>query len=80
MKKNKLTKSQYESIKKSYLHKNRCMFSLYREINETAKIEKRIFFKIINQIRIEEGYNPYYYSNQKKKNNTNRFNTHQYST
>ncbi len=82
MKVTKISKSQYERLKKTYLHKNRCMYSLYRDINKEIPIDKQIFFRIINKIREEEGYAPFYYSNKenKKKRDINKSKTYQYST
>ena len=81
MKVTKISKSQYESLKKTYLHKNRCMYSLYRELNSEIQIEKQIFFRIINKIRIEEGLKPLYYSKKRnKKRSINKYPTYQYST
>ena len=68
MKVTKISKSQYEALKETYLHKNRCMYSLYRELNGEIEIDKQIFFRIINKIRAEEGLKPFYYS--KKQNKT----------
>ena len=62
MKVTKISKSQYEALKETYLHKNRCMYSLYRELNGEIEIDKQIFFRIINKIRAEEGLKPFYYS------------------
>ncbi len=66
----KLTKSQYNDLKNSYLAKNRTMHSLYAEINKENKVNKQLFFKLINKIRQEEGLNDYYtMKKEKKKNN-----------
>jgi predicted RNase H-related nuclease YkuK (DUF458 family) len=81
MKVTKISKSQYDALKKTYLHKNRCMYSLYRELNDEVLIDKQIFFRIINKIREEEGLKPFYYSKKKnKKSNINKYPTYQYST
>lgn len=77
----KISKAQYEMLKKTYMHKNRCMYSLYRELNNETQIDKQIFFRIINKIREEEGLKPFYYSKKKnKKGNINKYPTYQYST
>lgn len=80
MKLNKISKSQYESLKKTYLHKNRCMYSLYKELNSQTKIDKQIFFRLINQIRKEEGYAKLYYVTKEKKKDINKNEPYQYST
>lgn len=82
MKVTKISKSQYKRLKRTYLHKNRCMYSLYRDLNDEIPIEKQIFFRIINKIREEEGYPPFYHTNKenKKKSNINKQDTYQYST
>lgn len=80
MRLNRISKSQYESLKKTYLHKNRCMFSLYKELNSKTEIDKQIFFRLINKIRKEEGYGPYYYTTKEKKKNINNPHDYQYST
>lgn len=66
----KISRSQYEDLKKSYLSKNRTLHSLYIELNEKTRVDKRLFFQLINKIRQEEGLNTYYKpKKQKKKNN-----------
>ena len=82
MKVTKISQSQYHELKKTYLHKNRCMYSLYLDLNREIPIDKQIFFRIINKIRQEEGYAPFYYLNKekKKKSNINKPQTYQYST
>ena len=47
----KITKSQYDDLKNSYLAKNRSMHSLYIEIYEKANVDKHSFFRLINRIR-----------------------------
>jgi hypothetical protein len=56
----KISKTQYESLKESYLSKNRTMFSLYVELNKEIDVSKHLFFELINKIRQEEGLNEYY--------------------
>lgn len=56
----KITKSQYDALKESYLAKNRTLFSLYVELNNEIEVSKHLFFKLINKIRQEEGLNPHY--------------------
>lgn len=70
MVKNKISRSQYELLKTRYLTKNRNMHSLYLELNEEVPVDKFLFFRLINRIRIEEGLNEYYTpKKQKKKRN-----------
>ena len=52
---NKVTKTQYDKLKNSYLAKNRTLHSLYVEINEETPVNQQLFFKLINKIRQEEG-------------------------
>ena len=61
----KITKSQYDDLKNSYLAKNRSMHSLYIEIYEKANVDKHSFFRLINRIREEEGLKPYYTKKEK---------------
>lgn len=56
----KITQSQYETLKCRYLTKNRTMYSLYMELNEDVEIKRHVFFQLINKIRNEEGLKPYY--------------------
>ena len=62
-----ISKSQYETLKENYLSKNRSMHSLYVELNKEKTVPKQIFFKIINQIRQEEGLSEYYTKKEKRK-------------
>lgn len=56
----KITQSQYETLKCNYMTKNRTMYSLYMELNKEVEITRHLFFQLINQIRHEEGLKPYY--------------------
>jgi hypothetical protein len=56
----KITRSQYEALKKSYLAKNKSMYTLYLELNKETEVSKHLFFRLINKIRQEEGLNHYY--------------------
>ena len=56
----KITKSQYDALKESYLTKNRTLFSLYVELNNEIEVSKHLFFQLINKIRREEGLTHYY--------------------
>ena len=64
-----ISKSQYETLKENYLTKNRTMHSLYVELNKENTVPKQVFFKIINQIRQEEGLTEYYTRKEKRKSN-----------
>ena len=63
----KVTKTQYDKLKNSYLAKNRTRHSLYVEINEETPVNQQLFFKLINKIRQEEGLSDYYTIDKKKK-------------
>ena len=67
MEHNKITKSQYSRLKERYLTKNRNMHSLYLELNEETPVDKELFFRLINRIRIEEGLSEYYTPKKRKK-------------
>ena len=62
-----ISKSQYKTLKENYLTKNRSMHSLYVELNKENRVPKQIFFKMINQIRQEEGLSEYYTKKEKRK-------------
>jgi hypothetical protein len=64
-----ISKSQYETLKENYLSKNRSLHSLYVEINKEKTVPRQIFFKLINQIRQEEGLSEYYTKKEKRKSN-----------
>ena len=64
-----ISKSQYETLKENYLAKNRSLHSLYVEINKDKTVPKPLFFKLINQIRQEEGLSEYYTKKEKRKSN-----------
>ena len=64
-----ISKSQYETLKENYLSKNRSLHSLYVEINKDKTVPKPLFFKLINQIRQEEGLSEYYTKKEKRKSN-----------
>ena len=64
-----ISKSQYETLKENYLAKNRTMHSLYADLNKEKTVPKQLFFKLINQIRREEGLNAYYTKKEKRKSN-----------
>jgi hypothetical protein len=62
-----ISKNQYNSLKENYLTKNRSMHSLYVELNKEKTIPKQLFFKLINQIRVEEGLGEFYTKKEKRK-------------
>ncbi len=62
-----ISKTQYETLKENYLSKNRSLHSLYVEINKEKTVPRQIFFKLINQIRQEEGLSEYYTKKEKRK-------------
>lgn len=62
-----ITKRQYHTLKENYLSKNRSMHSLYVELNKEKPVPKQVFFKLINQIRQEEGLSEYYTKKEKRK-------------
>lgn len=74
MARDKITKSQYEYLKNSYLNKNRSMHTLYIEINQKTKVDRHMFFNLINKIRLEEGLGEYY--TQKKVKNKRKIIKH----
>lgn len=55
----KIKRSEYEQLKKDYLTKNRSLRSLYVKLNRKHYVDKPLFIKLINKIRIEEGYPEY---------------------
>ena len=67
MEHNRITKSQYGKLKRSYLTKNRNMHSLYLELNSETPVDKQLFFRLINRIRMEEGLSEYYTPKKQKK-------------
>lgn len=67
MEHNKITKSQYDRLKEKYMTKNRNMHSLYLEMNKETPVDRELFFRLINRIRIEEGLSEYYTPKKGKK-------------
>ena len=55
----KIKRSEYEQLKSNYLTKSRSLRSLYVKYNRKNTIDKVLFMKLINKIRIEEGYLEY---------------------
>ncbi|WP_407414849.1 hypothetical protein [Methanobrevibacter sp.] len=74
MARDKITRSQYEYLKNIYLNKNRSMHTLYIEINQKTKVDRHLFFNLINKIRLEEGLRAYY--TQKKVKNKKKIIKH----
>lgn len=72
-KKNKIPRSKYNELKKTYLHKNRSLHSLYNELREDIYIDQYTFFKIINRIRLEEGYKPLNPKRERISNKKNNY-------
>ncbi|MBO6123111.1 MAG: hypothetical protein J6P09_04650 [Methanobrevibacter sp.] len=62
-----IPKTQYEILKENYLTKNRTMHSLYVELNKEVFVPKQVFFRLINQIRQEEGLKEFYTKKEKRK-------------
>lgn len=62
-----INKTQYKTLKENYLTKNRNMHSLYVELNKEITVPKQVFFRLINQIRQEEGLNEFYIKKEKRK-------------
>ncbi len=62
-----INKTQYKTLKENYLTKNRNMHSLYVELNKETTVTKQVFFRLINQIRQEEGLNEFYIKKEKRK-------------
>ena len=56
----KIKRAHYDTLKENYLAKIRTMYSLYMELNNEIEVSKHLFFKLINQIREEEGLKAYY--------------------
>ena len=56
----RIKRAHYNSLKESYLTKNRTMFSLYVELNDKIEVSRHQFFQLINKIRQEEGLTPHY--------------------
>ncbi|MBE6499879.1 MAG: hypothetical protein E7Z80_04975 [Methanobrevibacter thaueri] len=52
----KIKQKEYKKIKKTYLTKTQSLRTIYLETNRKTYIDKKTFIKIINKIRIKEGY------------------------
>ena len=72
-KKNKIPRSKYNELKKTYLHKNRSLHSLYNELREDIYIDQYTFFKIINWIRLDEGSKPLNPKRERISNKKNNY-------
>ena len=68
----KIKRSEYEQLKSDYLTKSRSLRSLYVKYNRKNTIDKVLFMKLINKIRIEEGY-PEYKPGRKSIKKYNRY-------
>ena len=44
-----IPKVNYEYLKNCYLNKNRSMHTLYIEINQKTKVDRHLFFNLINK-------------------------------
>ncbi len=66
----RITKTQYDELKNSYLEKNRNLHSLYSQMNRENTINRQLFFSLINKIRKEEGLNQYYIGGKQKRKNS----------
>lgn len=66
----RITKTQYNELKNSYLEKNRSLHSLYSQINRENTVNKQLFFRLINRIREEEGLDSYYIQGKQKRKNS----------
>ena len=64
-----LGEQQYDNLKNNYLNKNRSLHSLYLELNKDNTINRQLFFKLINKIRLEEGLEEYYTTKKAKRKN-----------
>ena len=57
----KIKRKDYEKLKEEFLSKNRrSMYAIYTDLNKKTKINKHIFFALINKICREEGMPEYY--------------------
>lgn len=72
-KKNKIPRSKYNELKKTYLKKNRTLHALYNELKKEVDIDQHTFFRIINRIREEEGYEPLNSERKRISNKKNHY-------
>lgn len=73
-KKNKIPRSKYNELKKTYLKKNISPHTLYTKLKKDIDIDQQTFFRIINRIREEEGYEPL--TNERKRISNKKNNYH----
>ena len=71
--KNKIPRSKYNELKKTYLKKNITLHTLYNELRKEVDIDQRTFFRIINRIREEEGYEPLSSERKRISNKKNHY-------
>ena len=72
-KKNKIPRSKYNELKKTYLKKNITLHALYNELKKEVNIDQHTFFRIINRIREEEGYEPLNSERKRISNKKNHY-------
>ncbi|WP_299522836.1 hypothetical protein [uncultured Methanobrevibacter sp.] len=51
----KIPKSKYNELKENYLKNPKTIYSIYNAFNKEYPMEKKVFIKIINKIRLEQG-------------------------
>ena len=71
--KNKIPRSKYNELKETYLKKNITLHALYNELIKEVDIDQRTFFRIINRIREEEGYEPLTSERKRISNKKNHY-------
>ena len=71
--KNKITRSKYNELKAEYLKKNRTIHSLYNDLIKDTYIDRHTFFRIMNRIREEEGYEPLTSERKRISNKKNNY-------
>ncbi|MCR5027324.1 MAG: hypothetical protein K6A34_07780, partial [Methanobrevibacter sp.] len=64
---------KYEELKKTYLKKNITLHALYNELRKEVDIDEHTFFRIINRIREEEGYEPLNSERKRISNKKNHY-------
>lgn len=71
----KIPKSKYNELKENYLKNPKTAYSLYNEFNKEYPMNKKVFIKIIDKIRVEQGTNTFKPSKKTKRMN-NPFSYH----
>lgn len=56
---NKIPKSRYNKLKLDYLKNPKNAYSLYTELNKTYPMDKKIFIRLLDEIRMEKGANAF---------------------